>query len=167
MQEESKMRQVKAKVELNSVTLERLVQNIVLKYNRELTEEVDKVKALLDKKDTLTDSEVENLVMRIPVFMYYASSGLETLGIESDMAKAVKIEVYNNKYIDADGTIKDKEARATNQTFNEHMIEVAFARSYKMLKIQIEMAEAIFSGAKKVLSKRMMEMNMNKNDKYN
>lgn len=149
------------------MTVERIVQNIVLKYNRELTEEVNKIKELLNKKETLDDSEVEKLVMRIPVFMYYAASGLETLGIESDMAKAVKLEVYNNKYMDAEGTIKDKEAEAENLTFNEHMIEVAFARSYKMLKIQIEMADSVFSGAKKVLSKRMQDIDLNKNDKYN
>lgn len=166
MQEEGRMRQIKAKVELNSATLERLVENILAKYIRELNEEIDKVKELLEKKDTLEDAEVEHLVMRIPVFMYYASGGLETLGIESDMAKAVKLEVYNEKYMRADGTIKDKEAEATNLTFNEQMIEVAFARAYKKLKVQLEMAEHIFSGAKKVLSKRMQSIELEKTDKY-
>lgn len=164
MQDENKMRQVKAKVEMNSITLERLVDNIVLKYNRELTEEVDKVKVLLDKKDTLEDSEIENLVMRIPVYMYYAGGGLESLGIEADMAKAVKLEIYNEKYMELDGTIKDKEAEAYNQTFNEQLIEVAFQRAYKKLKIQLEMADSVFSGAKKVLTKRMMDIDISKRD---
>jgi hypothetical protein len=164
MQEESRIRQIKAKVELNSETLERLVENIVIKYNRELNEEIEKVKELLSNKDNLNDSEVENLVMRIPVFMYYASGGLESLGVESDMAKAVKSEVFNEKYMLAEGTIKDKEAQATNQTFNEQMIEVAFARAYKKLKVQLEMAEHVFSGAKKVLSKRMQDIDISKRD---
>lgn len=164
MQDENKMRQVKAKVETNSITLERLVENIVLKYIRELNEEVDKVKRLLDDKDTLTDSEIENLVMRIPVYMYYAAGGLESLGIESDMAKAVKLEVYNEKYMKLTGTIKDNEAEAFNLSFNEHLIEIAFARAYKKLKIQLEMADSVFSGAKKVLTKRMMEIELSKRD---
>lgn len=158
MQDESRLRQIKARVEENSQTLDRLVDSIVSKYNRDLDEEIEKVKELLSEKDKLSDEQVENMVMRIPVFMYFATNGLESLGIESDMAKAVKLEVYNDKYVRAEGTIKDKQAEAETLSINEAMIEVAFTRAYKKLKTKIEMAEHVFSGAKKVLGKRMQDV---------
>lgn len=166
MQEErDNLRSIKAKVEMNSVTLDKIVDTIVAKYSRELTEEVEKVKKILEDRDRLSDEEVENIVMRIPVFMYYAGTGLESLGIEADMAKAVKAEVYNEKYMKAEGTIKDKAAEAETLTIQEAMIEVAFHRAYKKMKLQLDMAEHVFSGAKKVLSKRMQDLELNMRDR--
>lgn len=167
MIEESKVRSIKHTVEENSQVLERVVDSIVQKYNKELDEEVEKIKLLLDDKTTLDDSEIEHLVMRIPVFMYYASNGIETLGVESDMAKAVKLDIYNQRYMESSGTIKDKEANASYLTLNESMIEIAFQRAYKKLKTKLEMAEHVFSGAKKVLTKRMQDTEMVIKDKYN
>lgn len=165
MEEEIKLRQIKARVEASSQTIDRLVDSIVSRYNRDLDEEVEKVKEALAQKDKLSDEEVENLVMKIPVFMYFSANGVETLGIESDMAKAVKLEVYNEKYMRAEGTINDKKAEAENMTLHEQMIEVAFSRAYKKLKLKLDMAEAVFSGAKKVLSKRMQDIDLANRDK--
>lgn len=162
--DENRLRSIKNRVEDNSKSIERIVEAIVSKYNQELTAEVEKIKVMLDNKDTLEDTEIEHLVMRLPVYMYFANNGLETLGVESDMAKAVKSDIFNMKYLQAEGTIKDKEATANQQIVNEQFIEIAFQRAYKKLKGNLDMAEAVFSGAKKVLSRRMIEIDINKRD---
>jgi hypothetical protein len=159
-----RIRSIKHQVEEKSEVLNKIVDQIVGKYSKQLTEEVEKVKEQLDKRQALEDWEIENLVMRIPVYMYYAVEGVETLGIESDMAKAVKLEVYNMKYAQAEGTISDKTAEAQNAVIEESLIEVAFSRAYKKLKTQIEIAEHVFSGAKKVLSKRMQDTEISRRD---
>jgi hypothetical protein len=156
----SKVRTVRRKVEENSETLDRIVNSIISKYNRDLDDFIVKTKTMIDRKDDLTDSEVEKLVLKLPIFMYFASGGLESLGIEGDTAKAVKLEVFNNAYIDVHGTIQDKTKYAELKTFSEQLVEVAYSRAYKKLKTQMEMAESIFSGAKKVMSKRMLEMEL-------
>ena len=163
---EDTVRSIRHRVEESSEIVEKLVETITIKYSRELDTEVSNIKALLDKKDILSDTEIEHLVMRLPVFMYYASGGLESLGVESDMAKAVKLEVYNEKYVLTEGTIKDKQALVENQIINEQLVEVAFVRAYKKMKTKIDMAEHIFSGAKKVLSKRMQDIDLVRVDKY-
>lgn len=163
--EELKLRQIKSRVEQSSITLERLIDNIVSKYDRELDEEIEKVKLALEEKEKLSDEEVENLVMKVPVFMYFSSNGVETLGVEADMAKQVKLEVYNQKYLEAEGTINDKKAEAESMVINEQLVEIAFSRAYKKLKTKLEMAEHVFSGAKKVLSKRMQDIDLSKMDK--
>jgi hypothetical protein len=112
----------------------------------------------------MSDDELEASVMKIPVFLYFAVGGLESLGIEGDTAKAHKIEVFNKAYADVEGTIQDKTKHAELNSFPEYLIEVAYARAYKKLKSQIDAAEHVFSGAKKVLSKRMMEIELTSRD---
>lgn len=161
---QTKVRTLKKRVEENSETLERVVESIISKYNRDLDRFIERMKSLLDRGDMLDDIELEKSILKIPVYMYWASGGLESLGIEGDTAKAHKLEVFNQAYIEVEGTIQDKTKHAELQTFPEYLIEVAYSRAYKKLKTQIEMAEHIFSGAKKVLSKRMMEMELTMRD---
>lgn len=165
--DESKLRSIKFKIEENSQEVNKIVDSIVNKYGQQLDDEINKIKDTLDNADTISDTEVENLVMRLPIFMYYSANGIETLGVESDMAKAVKAEVYNEKYMVSEGsTIKDKQAETENMIINESMMEVAFSRAYKKLKTKLDQAEHVFSGAKKVLSKRMQDVELTRNDKY-
>jgi hypothetical protein len=161
---QSRMRTIKTKVEENSAVIDQIVDSLVRKYSRDLDDYVTKVKALLDKYEELSDQEIEDIVLRIPVFMYFSVTGLEALGIEGDNARIVKMEAFNRAFLEAEGTIQDKKNTAEQQTYAEHLVEIAFDRAYKKLKKQIDMAEHIFSGAKKVLSKRMLEIELSKGD---
>lgn len=163
---ETALRTLRHEVQENSEKVERIVTNILNEYARDLDNEIDKIRHILDNSDEMTDNEIENITMRLPVFMYYSVNGLENLGIESDMAKAVKLEVYNNKYLESTGTIADKTHDAELQTMNEQIIETAFIRAYKKLKAKIDKAEHVFSGAKKVLSKRIQDAELHRVDKY-
>lgn len=161
---QSKVRTLRQKVDDHAGTLEKIVDAIITKYNRDLNEYIERMKDLLSRSEDLTDSEIERSVLRIPLFMYFASTGLESLGIEGDSAKAIKMQVFNEAYSAVEGTIQDKTKHAELQTFPEYLIEVAYTRAYKKLKTQIEMAEHIFSGAKKVLSKRMLDIEIGLRD---
>lgn len=163
---ENRLRSIRHGVEEKSVTVERIVDNIVTKYSHELDAEIDNIKTLLDNSQRLSDGEIESIVMRLPIFMYYGVNGLENLGVESDMAKAVKAEVYNDKYLETDGTIPERTHQAELNTMNEQMISVAFSRAYKKLKSKIDQAENVFSGAKKVLTKRMQDIELQKGDRF-
>lgn len=155
--DEMKLRSIRHSVEDKSEVIDKIVASIVAKYTADLEDEINRAKRMLEEKDKLEDFELENLVMRVPVFMYFAADGVESLGVEADLAKAVKLEVYNDKYVKTEGTVAFREAEAGNATMHEAMIEVAFNRAYRKLKDKITMAEHVFSGAKKVLSKRMQD----------
>jgi len=164
--QESKMRQIKHKVEEESVAINSLVDTIVNRYNKELHEFIEQVRGWLRANDKLTSEELEKLIIQIPVFMYFASEGLEKLGVEGDNSKAVKMEAFNNIYIETAGTIEDRKKASELATLPEYYVEVAYTRAYKKLKTQIEKAEHIFTGAKKILDKRVSETNLNLRDRH-
>jgi hypothetical protein len=157
-----RLRTIKKQVEENAEIVESIVEQIVAKYNRDLEELMIEVKSKLDLKNELTDEELEQITLKLPVFMYFSAGGIEILGVECDSAKAVKLSVFNQKYLAYEGTIQDKTKQAELLTLNEHIIETAFARAYKQLKVQLEMAEHVFSGVRKVLQKRIDEASLSR-----
>lgn len=164
-QQKNALRSIKRRVEDNSKIIDDIVDTILAKYKRELDEFMDWVKTRLAQSDRLDDGELEAMTLRIPLLMYYASGGLETLGIEGDNAKAVRMELFNTLYTENEGTIPDKTKKAELGTMNEYLIEIAFTRAYKKLKVQLEMAEHVYSAAKKVFSKRILEYEMAMRDR--
>lgn len=165
MQVTERIRTLKNQVEKGSVQVDQLVDKLVAKYSRELDEFVDEVKEIIKRRDRVTDEELELMALNIPVFMYYAASGIETLGVELETAKSINLGAYNIQYLRGEGTIKDKTAFAETNTQDEALIEMAFSRAYKKLQTKIKMAEHVFSGAKKVLSKRIQEVNISKTER--
>ena len=156
--DENKCRSLKHQAEKYSETIEKIVDSLVRQYNKDLDDFMAKVKAMLDKNDHLTNDEIENITLRVPVYMYWASNGLETLGIQGDNAKAIKMEAYNNAVMSIDGTIRDKESYAENATLNEYLVDVAFSRAYKKLKTKLDMAVQLCQASRKVLQKRIAEI---------
>jgi len=148
-------------VEENSMIIENIVDSLVGKYNTELEEFIAQTSDLLaDGEHTLTDDELEAVTLKIPIFMYFTSSGLEDLGVGVDSAKAVRLDAFDSFYVAAEGTIQDKTKVAQLNTFPEYLVEIAFQRAYKKLKVQLDMAEHIFSGVKKIITKRIAELEL-------
>lgn len=163
--EEGKLRTIKREIENNSETIEKIVDQLVKKYNEDLDKCIFEAKELLDKKDKLTDYEIENITLRVPIYMYYAVHGLETLGIQLDNAKAIQKTKYNEHYIEAQGTVGDKTAKAENLVIPEHLMVVCYERAYKKLKTKTEVALQICQATRKVLTKRISEIEVSKNDR--
>lgn len=160
-----KLRTLKSKVEADSKTIERIVEQIIGRYCRELDEFVSDLRERLNDEREVSTDELERYIFKLPILMYFSATGLENLGIEGETAKAQKMEAFNRAYIDAEGTIQDKTKQSELETFNEHLIEVCFSRAYKKLKLNLEMAEHIFSGLKKIISKRISEDDLTKGER--
>jgi len=108
----------------------------------------------------VSDGELEQITIRLPLMIYFANDRLEDLGLEGDIAEAVKSEAFGESYLSAEGTIPERESRAELDTLEEDLIEKAYKRAYKKLKSKIEKAESVYTGVKKVLDKRAREVGL-------
>lgn len=161
---EQKLRSLKVEIEENSETIQRIVDQIIAKYNRGLDNLIEECRNLLDMKDRLSDEEVEDLTLRVPIFMYFGVQGLESLGILLDQAKTGKNISYNLAYSKASGTVGDKTAEAELRSLDEALMVVCYERAYKQLKQKMDVATQICQSTRKVLQKRISELDINKID---
>ena len=162
--EEDSLRVCRHYVDKNSEKMNKMVEQIVARYSSELDVEVYKLKNMLSSSASLSADEVEKYVLLIPAYLYFAVAGLESLGMESDSAKSVRMEAFNRAIVSNSGTVRDKESLAELESEKEQLVEMIFARAYKQLKIKTEVAMQLCMSARKVLERRIQEVNVDRMD---
>ena len=157
------IRGLKLKVEDNSTVIDNIVKDIVEPYTKDLDNYVTFIRGCLkDGENPPTDYELEDFCMNLSTYIYFASGMCEQLGIRDDIAKAVYNEAYNNARDNQKGTVQDKNALAELEVQQEKIISVCYSRCYKIVKAKVESAQELLSSVKKVLSRRMQEMDLTK-----
>ena len=93
---------------------------------------------------------------------------VEELGMQVDLASNAKKSAQNEAMVKVSGTVQEKKARVEQLTEDKALVEAIYRRAYNSLKVKLEMAEKIYSGLKKSLSKRIAEVDLDRfsKDKY-
>ena len=155
---------IKLRVENNSHIVDDIVRDIIKPYTQDLDKYVLFIKdCLKDGENPPTDVELEDFCMNLSTYIYFASGMCEQLGIRDDIAKAVYKETYNNARDNADrGTVQDKNTLAELEAQQEQIISVCYTRAYRIVKAKVDSAQELLGSCKKVLSRRMSEMELTK-----
>lgn len=157
--------EVMNKVEKNSAKVEKLVDELVDKYCHQLDELVSMFKEILhDKDNPITEDELDEICLKLPTYLYFIGEAQERFGVKEDIAKSVKMELYNEIHQRTKGTIADKQAASEAATLEEDIVYQAYKRSYKRIKQKLEAAYELLSSIKKVISRRMGEAELSNVD---
>lgn len=149
------------RVEDNSAKVEKLVDDLVDKYCHQLDELVSAFKEVLhDKDNPITEEELDEICLKLPSYLYFIGEAQERFGIKEDIAKSVKMELYNQVHQRTRGTIADKQAASEAATLEEDIVFKAYQRSYKRIKQKLEAAYELLASIKKVISRRETEMQL-------
>lgn len=145
---------VMSQVEKHSGELEKIIFELADKATKDLDEIREKYEDWL--LDNPTDAELEEMSLEISTKIYYAGEALERLGLNEDISKGIKADVYNNAYNDPEneGTIADKKAWAENRSTKETLTYQIYGRAYKMVKYKLEKMEESLNVIKKIIGKR-------------
>lgn len=149
-------------IEENSKLMEDIVEQIVCQFSEDLDNYVYFIKSCLQNGERqLTNEELDDVCMNLSTLIYYASFQCESLGIKDDISKALYKEIYHSRRSEIDkGTVADKNSLAELQSQNEQLTAICYSRAYKMLKAKVDAAQELLSSAKKILSRRMTEMEL-------
>lgn len=159
--EDDKIRGLQRRIDSNSEVIDGIVNRLVAKYCRDLDEYVENIRIKIqDLESPPTLQELEHFTLNLPTLLYFSGEALEALGVKEDMAKAVKMEVYNQIFESAQKTVKDKTAAAELGSQTEYLTHTAYQRAYKKIKFRIDAATELLQSVKKVLSSRMVEMEL-------
>ena len=157
-------------VQEESTPVVKFANQLVEEYVRDLDEamrELDIIMVSIGENsiEDIPDSTIEYYTVKIPALMYYAGQKVEELGMQADLASNSKKVALNEALLKVSGTVPEKKAQAEKLTEDKALVEAIYRRAYNILKTKLEMAEKVYSGLKKALSKRIAEVDLNRYSK--
>lgn len=161
-EQERKVQEIRNKVDLDAKSLQEIVNSIIEPYCTDLDRYVDFVKTLLkDGEHPLTEQELDDICINLPVYIYYASGMQEELGIKDDIARALYKEMYHSArdHIEK-GTVADKDSLAELASQQELLTSMLYKRAYSTVKAKVAAAQEVLSSVKKIMSRRITEMEL-------
>ena len=153
---------VKDDVEEKSAVIDDIVNSIIQPYCKDLDKYVLFIKdCLKDGENPPTTDELDDFCLNLSTYIYFAGGMTEQLGIRDDIARAVYKEIYHLTRSSQDkGTVADKDSLAELASQDEYIISSSYTRAYKTMKSKVENAQELLGSIKKVLSRRMSEMEL-------
>ena len=161
-EELGKVENIKDDVEDKSKVIDEIVSGIISPYCKDLDKYVMFIKdCLKDGENPPTTDELDDFCLNLSTYIYFAGGMCEQLGIRDDIAKAVYKEMYHSARASQDkGTVADKDSLAELASQQEYIVSASYTRAYKTLKSKIDNAQELLSSVKKVLSRRIQEMEL-------
>lgn len=113
----------------------------------------------------VTNQELDGFILGLPLYIYYASSTLERLGLREDVSAVQKKEAVQKAIATSqEKSMNKKVAEAELSTMEETMVNIIFQCAYKECKAKIETAYEILASCKKVMSRRIEELKVANSD---
>ena len=153
---------VNKSVEVNSAIIDKVVNDIIQPYCKDLDKYVLFIKdCLKDGENPPTTDELDDFCLNLSTYIYFAGGMCEQLGIRDDIAKALYKEMYHTARSNQEsGTVADKDSLAELASQSEAVSSFTYARAYKTMKAKVENAQELLSSVKKVLSHRIQEQEL-------
>ena len=159
---DEKIQEIRDRVDLDSNKISEIVNEIIQPYCEELDKYVDFIKSILkDGENPPTAQELDDFCMNLSVYIYYAGGMQERLGIKDDIARALYKEMYHSCRDSIEkGTVSDKDSLAELASQQEALVSVCYKRAYSIMKAKVAAAQEILASCKKIISRRMAEMEL-------
>lgn len=154
--------EVQRQVEDDSKQIDEIVNGIIKPYCKSLDEYIKWISDILqDGENPPTDQELDDMCINLATRIYFAGGLCEQLGIRDDISKAVYKEMYHTSRASIDkGTVADKDSLAELASQEEFVVSSAYTRAYRTVKSKIENAQELLQSIKKVIGRRMQEVEL-------
>ena len=147
----------------DSAYLQELVDSIVEDCCGSLNRYVEYISnSLRESSGVVTDSELDDIIMTIPSQVYFVSETQEKIGLKGDVADIKRKQIFNDYFLKVEGTVQQKKSAAENYVINDDLIGIVYSRAYNEVKQKVSIALEILQSAKKVLSRRMLAMELSR-----
>ena len=155
-----------SRVDRNSALIDELVNSLVQEYCSQLDEYMVQIDTVLTQQDyPVTNAQLDDFTLNLPVILYFVSEAQESLGIKEDVSNAIRAEIYNKVREKASGTVADKDTAAELATQAEAIVSIAYKRAYRKVKVRMEAAYEMLNSVKKVISRRIYESELDNIDR--
>lgn len=154
--------EIKQSVETGSLQVSEMVNNIIGDNCKEIDVYIDKVRDSFLNDSQLLDSDLDKIILKIPVYIYHLTQILQEIdirkGISAENAKYTENEVL----LQSTGTVAEKQAKAVNATINSRVVQLAYKTASSLVQAKMNGAMEILSSAKRVQQRRLEEIKLTK-----
>ncbi len=156
------MSKIQQQVESGAKLIDDTVNEIIGPYCRDLDKYVEFIASILkDGQNPPTAEELDDFCLNLSTYLYFAGGMCEQLGIRDDISKTLYKETYHTARSAQDsGTVADKDSLAELASQHEQLVNICYNRAYKTLKAKIENAQELLSSCKKIITRRIAEMEL-------
>lgn len=141
----------KERIQSKSEPLENAIHNIVESHTHELNIIIHQIKGWLkDETTELTDLEINDILLQLPILLFDETDDQEIVGMQSDLSTQVYKEAYNEAYKIARGTVADKTSVAELNAMRQKLDTFIYDRAYRIIRQRINMAIEVLNAVKKV-----------------
>ena len=145
---------------------------IIEEYSKELDEKVTAIRTYLDnvrKYDLDFDiPSLEKALLDLTSTIFFTNAKLEQLGVLEDVSKLQYQTVYNNAYLQKQGSyeagtkysVQQLKAYADQEALSDNILNSIYSHCAKILKAKIDSANEVSKALSKILSSRMLELQM-------
>ena len=153
---------LKEYVEVNSDSLNVVVDSIVGNYTKELDDYVANLKSIsFSDSPDMTNSEIYQSLMFISSSMYSLVPLMEKTFLKQSIANALTEEAYNTAYIgQEEGTVELKKSIANSKIDKEKVIALVYKHASNRIKNTYNAADNVYSALKKIASSKVAEMQL-------
>lgn len=153
---------LKESVEVNSDSLNVVVDSIVGNYTKELDDYVANLKSIsFSDSPDMTNSEIYQSLMFISSSMYSLVPLMEKTFLKQSIANALTEEAYNTAYIgQEEGTVELKKSIANSKIDKEKVIALVYKHASNRIKNTYNAADNVYSALKKIASSKVAEMQL-------
>ena len=153
--------------ENDSVYYMNISDKLVASYSADLDELMDRVRTdCIDVEPT--DSVLESYILELSNMLYFVGKNMEAVGIKEDLTKMAAKEVYNNAYLNhmdsgdakKKPTVAELTALSEDDSKYQTVINSIYSRVYRQIKYKVDAAYEMLSSLRKVVSKRMQELQL-------
>ena len=142
-------------------------EKLTKEYSEDLDNAIKELEVIMDSIgessiEDIPDTQLEYYCVKIPALMYRAGVKLEEFGLMADISSSQKRQEYNEAMLKVSGTVQERKARVEQLTEDKALVEVIYKRTYNSLRGKLDMAEKMYSGLKKALSKRISESDLDR-----
>ena len=157
---------LKESVEVNSDSLNVVVDSIVGNYTKELDDYVANLKSIsFSDSPDMTNSEIYQSLMFISSSMYSLVPLMEKTFLKQSIANALTEEAYNTAYIgQEEGTVELKKSIANSKIDKEKVIALVYKHASNRIKNTYNAADNVYSALKKIASSKVAEMQLGVSD---
>lgn len=162
-----RMKKLIQEVKEESSVAVKFSNDLLAEYSKDLDSAIRELEVIMDSIgessiEDIPDTQIEYYCVKIPALMYRAGVKLEELGMMADISSSQKRQEYNEAMLKVSGTVQEKKARVEQLIEDKALVEVIYKRTYNSLKGKLDMAEKMYSGLKKALTKRISENDLDR-----